>query len=589
MPLAFMDKKNQIIGIICIICAFVLLFKVDAEKFTNSIAEQKNDVEVIATSNTEVEDIQGAQLVRPIENHLDDKKVILENDFIRVTFSVNYGAIDHIALKKYHKAQDCDDFVTINEGSHMPALGMMVGQPEDQRFLSGFELSYCDDACAIFSKVGKNGVKVIREYNISPIDDATNDAYIIKHSTKFKNTTQSNLHVSNVNFCLGSITATEGDFVGEHLNFGYYDGSSAEFIKSRDFAASRGFFGLGKHERRDYIGDRRPIIWGAIKNQFFTAILTPSSRASGYFTAPIEGTSNNLKTPDDGIFGEMTFKVGDVAPGSEYRLDMDFYAGPKNFTRLDRMAARQDLVMQFGFFGIISKILLLIMMGIHSMVSNWGLSIILLTIIVKLCLWPLTTAQVRASKKMTAIQEPLRELREKYKNNPAKVQTETMRLFKQYRVNPAAGCLPIFIQIPIFFGLYYMLRSSSDLRFAHFLWIKDLSVSDTVAYLYGFPINILPIIMGLTMMLQMHMTPMPSADGSQKMVFKLMPLIFLFCCYNFPSGLVLYWTVQNVLTILQQYIVSKRRDMQVEQVLASDDISPKNSKMVKKANKKFIR
>jgi YidC/Oxa1 family membrane protein insertase len=154
------------------------------------------------------------------------------------------------------------------------------------------------------------------------------------------------------------------------------------------------------------------------------------------------------------------------------------------------------------------------------------------------------------------------------KNNPNKVRNETVKLFKQYRVNPAAGCLPIFVQIPIFFGLYFMLRTSSELRFAHFLWIKDLSIADTIAHIGRFPVNILPFVMYLTMALQMHMTPMPSADGSQKTMLKLMPIIFLICCYSFPSGLVLYWTMQNILTIVQQYVVSRRRDMQVEQLLA---------------------
>ena len=583
-----MDKKNQIIGIICIICAFILLFKVDAENFG---VPQKEGAEVVASVENKPKVVQN--LVSSIPNieapASEDEKITLENELIRVIFSVNYGAIDHIILKKYRKSQDCDDSVIINSAANIPALGIVSGNPENRQFLSSFRLNRLDGTKVIFDKIGKNGVTIVREYDIAQVDDSEHDAYIIKHSTKFVNGTQSPLHINRVNFCLGSITSAAGDFAGEYLNFGYYDGDSATFIKARDFAASRGFFGLGKRDSRDYIAEKKSIVWGSIKNQFFTTILSPSSRAIGYFTVPIVGTSNDLRNPDDGVSGEMMFKIGDLAPGGEYSLNMDFYAGPKDFKRLDRMPARQDLVMQFGFFGIISKLLLLIMMGIHSVVSNWGLSIILLTVIVKLCLWPLTTAQVRASKKMTAIQGPLRQLREKYKDNPTKIQTETMRLFKQYRVNPAAGCLPIFIQIPIFFGLYYMLRSSSDLRFAHFLWIRDLSVADTVGYICGFPINILPIIMGLTMMLQMHMTPMPSADGSQKMIVKLMPLIFLFCCYSFPSGLVLYWTVQNVLTILQQYVVSKRRDMQVEQLLVAEGISPKKAKGRKRANKNFTK
>lgn len=588
-----MDKKNQIIGVICIVCAFILLFKIDAEKFTSSFDSSKTTASSVvspkeeSSSNEEIEsrvEVQSGMLY-----DAGGEKITLENDLIRVTFSVNHGAIDNVVLKKYRKSQENEDPVIINDGSHMPALGIIAGKEDKRCFVSGFRVENLDDKSVIFKKTGKNGVEIIREYSIVPNDSPKQDAYILKHTTRFKNNTQTDLHVNHVNFCLGSIATSPGDFSGEYLNFGYYDGDSVKFIKSRDFSASRGFFGLGKRDRRDYISEKKPIIWGAIKNQFFTTILTPSSRAIGYFTEPIEGTSNDPDSLDDGIAGEMIFKVGYITPGNEHALSMDFYAGPKDFTRLDRMNAKQDLVMQFGFFGIISKLLLLIMMGIHSVVSNWGVSIILLTVIVKLCLWPLTTAQVRASKKMAAIQEPLKQLREKYKNNPNKIQTETMRLFKQYRVNPAAGCLPIFIQIPILFALYYMLRSSSDLRFAHFLWIKDLSVADTVAHIYGFPVNILPIIMGLTMMLQMQMTPMPSADGSQKIMFKLMPIIFLFCCYSFPSGLVLYWTVQNVLTILQQYIVSRRRDMQTDQLLIAEGVSIKGSKNRGKIGKNFTK
>ncbi len=582
-----MDKKNQIIGIICIICAFILLFKVDAERYTNVITNN-TDGTCTMVESTKDKILQGKEGSGKGTSYIaGDNKVSLENDFICVELSSDYGSIDHVVLKKYRKVQDQDDSVVINDGGYMPALGMIIGEDDNRCFVSGFKLQYIDAWKAIFHKVDNNGIEIWREYNISPVDDEENDVYVIKHTTKFINTTSSEQYVNHINFCLGSVAATDGDFTGEYLNFGYFDGNSVEFIKSRDFTASNGFLGLGRRDKKEYMSEKKSIIWGSVKNQFFTVILTPSHRAIGYFSSPIIGLSSDLNSPDSGISGEMIFKIGNIAPNSEYVLDMDFYAGPKDFTRLDRMSAQQDLVMQFGFFGIISKLLLLIMMGIHSVVSNWGLSIILLTIVVKLCLWPLTTAQVRASKKMTAIQEPLRLIREKYKNNPSKIQTETMKLFKQYRVNPAAGCLPIFIQIPIFFGLYYMLRTSSDLRFAHFLWIKDLSVADTVAYICGFPINILPIIMGLTMTLQMHMTPMPSADGSQKMIFKLMPIIFLFCCYNFPSGLVLYWTVQNVLTIFQQYIVSKRRDMQVEQLLVTEGISVKNTKNKKKNNKNF--
>ncbi|MDR2436348.1 MAG: membrane protein insertase YidC [Puniceicoccales bacterium] len=573
-----MDKKNQIIGILCVICAFILLFKFEGDRREIASVPTAKVDPVVGECNLEV---IGSAI--PV---VGDEKIALENDFIRIEFSRSYGAISSVFLKKYKKIQNGDDPVVFNEGGCCPALGLIIGPPNGEKaaYALGFSLKSMDDRTIAFAKIDGDGLEIVRSYSICENDGKDMDAYVISHRTSLINHSDSAIALKNVNLSLGSIPATEGDITGDYLNFGYYDGKSAEFIKLRDFSASKGFFGLGKRDSRDCIGERKNIVWGSIKNQFFAAILTPSTRANGFFTHPILLNDAALDHQDEGISAEMAFKVGDIAPRSEYRLDLDFYVGPKDFARLDRMNARQDLVMQFGFFGIISKFLLFIMLGIHSIVPNWGLAIILLTIVVKLCLWPLTTAQVRASKKMSAIQAPLKEIREKYKNNPNKVRNETVKLFKQYRVNPAAGCLPIFVQIPIFFGLYFMLRTSSELRFAHFLWIKDLSIADTIAHVGRFPVNILPFVMYLTMALQMHMTPMPSADGSQKIMLKLMPIIFLICCYSFPSGLVLYWTMQNILTIVQQCVVSRRRDMQVEQLLAEGLPAKKSGRGRKKKN-----
>jgi len=176
-----------------------------------------------------------------------------------------------------------------------------------------------------------------------------------------------------------------------------------------------------------------------------------------------------------------------------------------------------------------------------------------------------TPVSLRSSKKMATIQEPLKILREKYKDNPQKLQAETMKLFKENRINPASGCLPAVIQIPIFIGLYYMLRSASEIRFQPFLWVRDLSMPDTVGYLGSFPINIMPLLMGVTMVVQMKVTPMPSTDSAQQKIFMLMPFIFLFFCYNFPAALVLYWTVQNLFTIVQNKLTYRQGSTTLQQ------------------------
>ena len=240
------------------------------------------------------------------------------------------------------------------------------------------------------------------------------------------------------------------------------------------------------------------------------------------------------------------------------------------------MGLGQDKVMQLApdffivrTFAAISKMLLSFMLLINSFVSNWGVTIILMTVSIKIIFWPLTAIQVRSAKRMGKLREPLKAIQEKYKDDRQKAQMETLKLFKAHRVNPAAGCLPIFIQMPIFLSLFYTLRTASELRFAEFLWVQNLSAPDTISWLpdlptwipfFGGPIHILPVLMAVTMFVQMRSTPTPTTDNMQRQILQMMPFIFLLFCYRFPAGLTLYWTCQNLLTILQQWLTNRAKD-----------------------------
>ena len=225
--------------------------------------------------------------------------------------------------------------------------------------------------------------------------------------------------------------------------------------------------------------------------------------------------------------------------------------------------------MNYGWFGFVSRPLSRLLNWIHSMVSvvspewGWGWSIIILTLLVRLVLWPLTSIQIKSSQRMAKMQEPLKEIRQKYKDDNKRIQQETMKLYSEYGINPLAGCLPVLIQIPIFIGLYYMLQTSCEIRFARFLWISDLSLPDTIAAfpsVFGIPLHILPLLNAFVTFIQMHLTPMPSTDKTQAMMFKLMPVIMLLFFYTFPSGLVLYWLVQSLLGIVQAIIIRRGKD-----------------------------
>ncbi|WP_165174567.1 membrane protein insertase YidC [Desulfovibrio sp. ZJ369] len=247
-----------------------------------------------------------------------------------------------------------------------------------------------------------------------------------------------------------------------------------------------------------------------------------------------------------------------LAPGQEKELTVSYWLGPKERTQLlavsDQLAKSIDL----GMFSIIAKGLLWLLEFFHKYVHNWGVAIILLTILIKAVFWPLTAKSYASMEKMKKLQPLMTAIREKHKDNKELMNKEVMALYKTYGVNPASGCVPILIQLPVFFGLYQALLTSIELRHAPFimylpftdkLWLADLSAKD--------PFYITPIIMGLTMFLQQRMSP-PATDPTQQKIMMFLPLIFTVLFLGFPAGLVLYWLVNNILSIAQQWLMMRK-------------------------------
>jgi YidC/Oxa1 family membrane protein insertase len=258
-----------------------------------------------------------------------------------------------------------------------------------------------------------------------------------------------------------------------------------------------------------------------------------------------------------------------VAPGQSIEQRFSLYAGPKEYFTLSRMRLGLEAVMDFsGFTGFFAKALLLSLNGLHQFIPSYGWAIVVLTMLIKLLFWPLTAISTRSMKRMQAIQPELQGIREKFKNDPAKVQEKTMECMKRHKVNPAAGCLPMLIQFPVFIGFFFMLRTAIELRGAGFLWVCNLAEPDTlftipnmgwVPFLgvagVGLPFNLLPLLMGATSLWMSSLTPpSPQMDPVQQKMMKYMPVFFVAFLYNYSSGLTLYWTVQNLLSILQTKI-----------------------------------
>lgn len=572
-----MDKKNIFLGMGLLAAAFLLSFwqgKESQEVPQTTASTLVQDVPAAqATENSWVRSVINETPVAETAPH--SEFFVLENDKIKATFTTQGGALQSVALKDYPEVNGAPKPVVFNSESSDPFLSLAFQKATGlQPLLQNYNcISFSAEAGRIlFSYKTPEGLEILRGYSLPQGEESS---YNIQHETKIVNHASTALTLEPLQMSLGVIPPVQGDATGEFLNFAYYDGKDAEFVSIHEFENRSGFFGIGSHKALPYVAsENMNLQWGAIKNQFFTCILTPKESFSRYFVQAqkLQNLNNEL-----GLNASIGFEIPVLAPGTSHVIGLECFVGPKEYKRLEAMGNRQELLMQFGFFGFISKVLLAIMTAIHNWVPNYGLTIILVTVLIKLLMWPLTAASVRSSRRMAQLQGPLQALRERYKDNPQRMQQESMKLFKEHRVNPASGCLPILFQIPIFLGLFWMLKSASELRFAPFLWISDLSLPDTVAMIFGMPLNIMPLLMGVSMILQMRLSPTPTTDPVQQKIFQFMPILFLVICYNFPSGLVLYWTAQNVLTILQQWWM--RREPLQPQVI----IEPKSK--LKKAKK----
>lgn len=278
-----------------------------------------------------------------------------------------------------------------------------------------------------------------------------------------------------------------------------------------------------------------------IQHYFGAAWIPPQEQTSTFYTI-------HLRSANRYILG-MKSPVMTVEAGQQGTFSATGYVGPKVQDWLKEAAPHLELTVDFGFLTIIAQPLFLLMKMFHGWVGNWGWAIVLLTCLIKAVFYPLSQASYKSMARMKKLQPKLQALKERYGDDRARMGQETMELYKKEKVNPLGGCFPMLVQIPVFIALYWMLLESVELRQAPWaLWIKDLSIKD--------PFFILPVIMGVTMFIQQKLNPAP-VDPIQAKVFMFLPLIFTVFFAFFPAGLVLYWIVNNVLSIAQQYYITR--------------------------------
>ncbi len=292
-------------------------------------------------------------------------------------------------------------------------------------------------------------------------------------------------------------------------------------------------------EPRSYSG--KETTWTSFQTKYFMSVVVPGPDA-------VERV--HITGGDDIVENILVSPYLTLPAGSSQRFDYSLYFGPKDYDQLKAAGHNLEQTIHFGFFDLLAKPLFHVLIFFYGYLKNYGLAIILLTVIIKLLFWPLTHKSYASMKAMQKLQPEMQKIRERFKDDKERLNKELMDLYKTHRVNPMGGCLPMLVQIPVFFALYKVLLDSIALRHAPFaFWITDLSAKD--------PYYITPVLMGISMFVQQKMTP-TTADPTQAKIFMMMPIIFTFLFLNFPSGLVIYWLVNNLLTIVQQYFIHRR-------------------------------
>jgi YidC/Oxa1 family membrane protein insertase len=477
-----------------------------------------------------------------------EKIETLRNSDVELHLTNRGGGISEAVLLN-HKAEG-DQRVVLNSPPHTP-IGALVDNPAAP-LLPEFKMARQGDAMQLEYTMPEQ--VLVRKTVFFQVSAAHKDEFVAELDVDLTNQGAQPYEKQGYFVTLGSAAPIHSRDYPSYTRLAWCVDGRARGIDVGWFGGG-GLFGIGQRPAQAFYQQSiAGAEWVAVSNQFFTTLIAPlSAKAINTWARRFE-VDQWPGQKAYGIQGAMGMPGFQLPPGQTYRAKFELYLGPKIYHRLAQLEHNEAEVMDFGVFKLICQFLLNFMNLLHSWFKDYGLAILGLTTIIKLVLWPIQNRANRSMRQMSALSPKMQELREKYKDDPTRMNQEVMKLYKEYGINPVGGCLPMLIQIPIFFGLFKMLGQAVELRNARFLWVRDLSQPDTVAHLpvLGWPVNIIPLCMAATQIWLMAMTP-KTGDATQRRVMMFTPLIFLFICYNFAAALALYYTTQNLFSILQFY------------------------------------
>jgi YidC/Oxa1 family membrane protein insertase len=511
---------------------------------------------------------------QPQREEQPEQQETLQSDLATLNFSNNRGGLATVSLLKHVGEQGKP--ILLNTDL-TPAIGALAQNPNSWHD-SGYSLS-TDSAAgtATLKKTDSNGIEITKVYTLAK-QAGLKDDYQIRLSISFKNTGAAPFETTGFFVSTGAIEPIHRTDRIYATQFDWYRDGKFNSIAVNYFDPGKlfGLFQTGT-AKDSYLAAADKILWAGVSNQYFATILSPQeTTGQQVWAVPFNAPSPDAQFPVRGIQGALEIPGFNLQPGEVRSVTFDIYAGPKEFERLAKLPNDQGEIMNFGWAKWVSELLLTVMNTLHAWVHSYALAIIIMTIFIRSLLWPLQNAATKSMRKMSKLSPIMTELREKYKDDPQRMNQETMKLYKEYGVNPFGGCLPMLVQIPIFFGFYGMLDKAIELRNSSFLWVHDLSQPDTVFHIGNVPINILPLVMAGTQLWQMQITP-KTGDPAQQRMFLFMPLIFLFICYNYASGLALYWTVQNLFFVTQMYLTRGQADAPLVKVPKNPQIAKRKS------------
>lgn len=495
-----------------------------------------------------------------IRKYVKGKEVVVDTPLYRAVFSTEGGVLTSFQLKKYSekhiREEEIERAISSSRNEELKVKLKLL--KERLPSIQGVEMvslySYLTDTFPLSLKwqensslnyniykvdrqgntltfsLNKGGLRVIKKYILRE------DTYLIDAEVRLVNEGRDTIQSPPLVVRYGPGVGISTDIYGRgdpyHRGIALIEEVGRKKLVREVFRRSK----WGGVSMRNYTG----AIWGGLENKYFIAAFLP----------PEQPHSIVLEKDASGrLNAGLKIQMPELLPGGSVVRNFSLYLGPKQEEILEALGKDLEKSVDYGVFSSFFRIMK-ILRFFYRLTHNWGLAIILLTILTKIVLLPFTQKSLRSMEKMQVLQPRLKEIRLKYKDDPRRQQKELIELYRREGVNPMGGCLPMILQMPIFIALFTTLRNTIDLRGADFLWIKDLSMPDTVCYLAGIPLNPLPLIMGLTMFWQQKMT---TVDPEQAKMMFFMPIMFTVLFYNFSSGLVLYWFVQNVLTIVHQY------------------------------------